>query len=121
MRVLDASALLAFLQGEPGADEVEAALADGASCGAANWSAVAQRVHSSGRDWSLARALLESFALAVEPVTIEDAEWAATRWRRKDGLSLGDRLCLALGHRLDVEVLTADSAWGHGTGVRQIR
>ena len=36
MSVLDASALLAFVQDEPGADEVEAALAQGSQCGAAN-------------------------------------------------------------------------------------
>jgi PIN domain nuclease of toxin-antitoxin system len=121
MTVLDASALLAFLRGEPGADVVEEALVAGAVCGAANWSEVAQRVRGSDRDWTLARALLESYALTVEPVTIDDAEWAAARWRRSDGLSLGDRLCLALGHRRAAEVLTADRAWGDSDGVRQIR
>ncbi len=121
MSVLDASAVLAFLQGEPGADVVEAALVAGATCGAANWSEVAQRVRGSERDWTIARALLESYGVDIEPVTIDDAEWAAARWRRNEGLSLGDRLCLALGHRLDSEVLTADQAWGDGEGVRQIR
>lgn len=42
--VLDASALLAFLTGEPGADIVEAGLVQGASCGAANCSEVAQKI-----------------------------------------------------------------------------
>lgn len=37
------------------------------------------------------------------------------------GLSLGDRLCLALGDRLGGEVLTADRAWGTEDGVRQVR
>lgn len=121
MTVLDASAVLAFLHGEPGADVVEEAMITGATCGAANWSEVAQRVRSSDRDWTLARALLESYAVTVEFVTIEDAEWAAARWKRNDGLSLGDRLCLALGHRLATEVFTADRSWGEGEGVRQIR
>lgn len=121
MTVLDASAVLAFLQGEQGADAVEDALVAGASCGAANWSEVAQRVRGSDRDWTLARALLESYGVTVEPVTIEDAEWAAARWRRPEGLSLGDRLCLALGRRLATEVFTADRAWGEAEGVRQIR
>ena len=121
MTVLDASAMLAFLQGEPGADVVEAALVAGATCGAANWSEVAQRVLGSERDWTLARALLESYGVSVEPVTMDDAERAATRWRPTDGLSLGDRLCLALGHRLEADVLTADRAWGDGERVRQIR
>lgn len=121
MTVLDASAMLAFLQGEPGADVVEQALVAGSTCGAANWSEVAQRVRGSDRDWTLARALLESYGVAVEPVTVDDADWAAARWRRTEGLSLGDRLCLALGHRLATEVFTADRAWGDGEGIRQIR
>ena len=121
MTVLDASAMLAFLHGEPGADAVEAALVAGATCGAANWSEVAQQVRRSDRDWTLARALLESYGLTVEPVAIDDAEWAAATWRRHEGLSLGDRLCLALGRRLADEVLTADRAWGDGEGIRQIR
>ena len=121
MTVLDASALLAFLQGEPGSDAVEAALVAGATCGAANWSEVAQRVRGSDRDWTLARALLESYGVTVESVTVDDAEWAAARWQRSDGLSLGDRFCLALGHRLATDVFTADRAWGDGDGVRQIR
>ena len=50
MTVLDASALLAFLQGEPGADLVEASLHAGAVCGAANWSEVAQKVLDAGGD-----------------------------------------------------------------------
>ena len=119
--VIDASALLAFLQGEPGADVVEQVLADGASCGAANWSEVAQKVLGAGRDWGLARALLQSYGLAIEPVTADDAEWAAHRWRRQEGLSLGDRLCLALGERLDTSILTADTGWGSEGRIRQLR
>jgi ribonuclease VapC len=60
--VVDASAVLAFVQGEPGADVVEDALT-GAVCGAANWSEVAQKVLAGGRDWDLVRALLASYEL----------------------------------------------------------
>ena len=119
--VLDASAILAFLLGEDGADAVESAFADDPRCGAANWSEVAQRVLSAGRDWDPARALLESYAVRVEPVIGDDAEWAARRWRRGEGLSLADRLCLALGDRLDAEVLTADKSWGGSGRIVQIR
>jgi ribonuclease VapC len=118
--VLDASAVLAFLQGEEGAETVERALGAGATCGAANWSEVAQKVLAAERDWDIARALLVSYDVAVEPVTGADAEWAARRWRRGEGLSLADRLCLALGHRSAAEVLTADRAWA-GDGVTLIR
>lgn len=119
--VLDASALLAYLGGEPGADVTESRLEGGATCGAANWSEVAQKVMAAGGDWNLARALLLSFEIEIEPVSEDDAEWAAGRWTRGEGLSLADRLCLALGERLDVEVWTADAAWGTDGRIRQIR
>lgn len=121
MNVLDASALLAFLHGEDGASGVEDALEAGGCCGAANWSEVAQKVMSHGRNWELARSLLISFDLSIEAVTTDDAERAARRWRQGDGLSLADRLCLALGERLDADVLTADSTWGRAGRIRQIR
>jgi PIN domain nuclease of toxin-antitoxin system len=119
--VLDASAILAFIQGEPGADVVEARLDDRARCGAANWSEVAQKVRAAGRDWDQVRALLISYDLRVEAVVVDDAEWAARRWRRGEGLSLADRLCLALAHRVDGHAWTADTAWGDEGRVRQIR
>ncbi|MGV1034601.1 MAG: PIN domain-containing protein [Microbacteriaceae bacterium] len=111
MTVLDASAVLAFLKREPGWQEVHTALRDGARCGAANWSEVAQKVRSASGDWQLAATLLRSFNIAIEPVAEADAETAATLWRAGSGLSLADRLCIALAERLDTCALTADSAW----------
>lgn len=121
MTVYDASALLAFLTGEEGADAVESELETGGRCDAANWSEVAQKVLAAGGDWDLSRALLLSYGITVEPVEAEDAEWAARRWRSGEGLSLGDRLCLALAHRTGEQILTADSTWGDTDGIRQIR
>ena len=120
MIVLDASALLAFLKGETGADQVENALSGQAACGAANWSEVAQKIRAYG-DWEMARALLLSYGIQVLPVSMADAEAAATMWAPGSGLSLADRLCLALGERLDSEVITADLAWGLDGRIRQIR
>jgi PIN domain nuclease of toxin-antitoxin system len=119
--VLDASAVLAFVQGEAGADVVEESMERGSRCGAANWSEVAQKVIAAGRDWDLVRALLVAYDVRVEPVLVQDAEWAARRWRRGEGLSLADRLCLALAERLDADALTADVNWGAGGRVRQVR
>ena len=62
--VLDASAVLAFLHGEPGADRAESLLSEGV-VGAANWSEVAQKVTSRGADWSHARALLLSYGVRI--------------------------------------------------------
>ncbi|MCL2780524.1 MAG: PIN domain-containing protein [Actinomycetia bacterium] len=122
MIVLDASAALAFLSGEPGSDEVERALEAGpTACSAADWSEVAQKILAAGRDWDAAASLLRSYGLSVEPVTVDDAEWAARDWLEHRHLSLGDRLCLALARRLGADALTADHAWGDAPGVRQLR
>jgi ribonuclease VapC len=119
--VLDASAILAYLGGEPGGDVTEQALTDGAACSVVSWSEVAHKIRAAGGDWSVAAALLASYGLTVHDATVADAERAAARWARGTGLSLGDRFCLALGDRLDADVLTADTAWGIGGRVRQIR
>jgi PIN domain nuclease of toxin-antitoxin system len=121
VNVFDASALLTFLQGEPGAAQAGEALRDGGACGAANWSEVAQKIRAHGRNWDLSRALLISYGLHVEAVTAADAEWAARRWARGEGLSLADRLCMALGDRLDADVWTSDHAWGTTGRIRQLR
>lgn len=114
MSVFDSSALLAFLLGEPGSEQVETRLEAGGHIGAANWSEVAQKVSRAPGTWPTARDLLLSYPLAVEPVTRADAEDAAALWRAGEGLSIADRLCLALGRRLQTEVVTADRAWtGH--------
>ena len=111
MTVCDASALLAFLQGEPGTQVVEQALVDGAVCSAASWAEVAQKVGARGASWAAAKAVLTSYEVTIEPVTEADAELAADLWRSWPHLSLGDRLCLALAHRLDAVTLTSDQAW----------
>jgi ribonuclease VapC len=121
VNVLDSSALLAFLRGEEGAGRTEEALEAGGACGAANWSEVAQKIHGHRRNWDLARSLLISYGLRVEPVTTEDAERAARRWIRGEGLSLADRLCMALAERLDADVWTADQGWGTSGRIRQVR
>lgn len=120
--VLDASALLAFALGGDGADCVEALLTDEATyCSSVNWSETAQKIRAGGADWPVAAGLFLSYGLRVEPATVIDAERAAELWRRGSGLSLADRLCLALGERLGAVTWTADAAWGASDGVRHIR
>lgn len=111
MTVFDASALLACLTGEPGAQAVEVALRRGGRCGAASWSETAQKVRQGGADWAVASQLLLSLGVVVEPATRADGEAAAALWRKGSGLSLGDRLCLALGQRVEEELVTTDTAW----------
>lgn len=121
MNVFDASALLAYLAGELGADAVQARLEVGGVCGAANWAEVAQKVQAAGAHWPDARALLRGFPLTVAPVTIDDAEAAAALWRRGEGLSLADRLCLALAARLGFPAITCDQQWAGRDGVEVVR
>ena len=74
-----------------------------------------------GSEWDLARALVLSYDLVVEPVTRSDAERAAAMWRPGQGLPLGDRLCLALTERLGATVWTAGTARQGRPGAALIR
>jgi ribonuclease VapC len=116
--VLDASALLAHLRDEPGADVVAEAIAGGAAVSTVNVAEALSSEAGRGTDpVRLAeelgsRGLLDG-ALTVYPFTTADAIEAA-RLRpltRMAGLSLGDRACLALARRLDGLAMTADTAW----------
>jgi ribonuclease VapC len=108
--VVDASVILAWLQGEPGTDEAEPLLIEG-MVGAANWSEVLQKARQHGAPADIVGRLLVSFGLTVHEVTRADAEAAANLWRSGTALSLADRLCLALGLRMELPVATADAAW----------
>ena len=110
--VLDASALLALLQDEPGSEVVEP-LIETAVVSSVNWSEVAQKSLERDVDIRGLREDLTGLGLTLAPFTDRDAEEAAwLRGRTKDlGLSLADRACLALAGRLGTEVLTTDRAW----------
>lgn len=93
----------------------------GSTVSAANGSEVTQKSLAGSGDWDLASLLLLSYGLAVEPVLAVDAERAGHLWRRGSGLSLADRLCLALRERRSATAWTADAAWGESAQVRQVR
>jgi len=117
--VLDASALLALLLDEPGAQRVEEALAEGAAISAVNLAEALSKLAERGGDPKGVRDRLKregilGEVLVVFPFTEEDALWVA-RFRpltRSLGLSLGDRACLALAQRLNLPALTVDASWG---------
>lgn len=119
MTVLDASAVLAFLQGEPGADVVREHLS-GSVIGSANLAEVLARMDGPV-ERSLAEAILVGSGVRTEAVSADDARGSAAIRDATPGLSLGDRLCLALADRRNDVVLTADRAWGKSDRILQIR
>jgi PIN domain nuclease of toxin-antitoxin system len=111
--VLDASALLAVLQREAGA-EVVLPLIEGALMSSVNWSEVVQKAAARGVavDRRMRRDV-EAIGVRIVPFAPDDAEAAAGIWSAapQAGLSLGDRACLALARERGAVALTTDRAW----------
>src|SRR5262249_1515785 len=111
--VLDASALLAVINSETGADVVIAGMAAGAAMSTVNLSEGAVKIIESGFSDIDMLAVLQTFTIDFVPFD-EGLAYQAARLRaatRASGLSLGDRACLALAQQLGVPVYTADRAW----------
>jgi ribonuclease VapC len=124
--VLDASALLALLHNEKGADKVEEAIFDKAVISTVNWTeviqkAIARNISIDDLDNELAIVGLSYFSFDRQQARIAGNLWQQTR---ELGLSLGDRACLALAIHLDLPVLTADKIWQQldiGVSIQLIR
>ena len=110
--ILDASALLAYLQKEPGSDAVKSVLRE-AIMSTVNWAEVVQKARVGKVDTTGLRDDLEMLGLELEPFSSTQAELAGELWERtrKLGLSLGDRACLAVGLERGAGVYTTDRAW----------
>jgi PIN domain nuclease of toxin-antitoxin system len=110
--VLDASAVLALLKAEPGADRVRSVLS-GATVGRVNFSEVVAHYVRDGVAAEDARRLVETLSLDVVAFDTDQAVLAGAliAVSAKAGLSFGDRACLALAQGLGLPVLTADRPW----------
>ena len=109
---LDASALLAMLLGEPGAETVTAAL-DGALLCAVNLAEVVSYYAKLGAARPDIEAMLRSLPIRIVPADAA-LSYAAGMLRPltlPGGLSLGDRYCLALARREGIPALTAERRW----------
>lgn len=110
--VLDASALLCLLFREPGGEAVEALMA-GARISAVNLSEVIAKLIDRGAPGGMVVSDLAELDLEVVAVDRRQAELAGLMREktRTQGLSLGDRACLALAAHVGATAVTADRAW----------
>ena len=123
--VLDASALMAVLREEPGAAAVEAVL-DHAAISAVNLSEVQAKLVERGTAAELAWSCLVDLELEVIHFDASQARVAGDLrlLTRAQGLSLGDRACLALAQALGLPAMTADRTWAGlevGIEIRTVR
>ena len=112
MIVLDASALLALLNHEPGWEVVaRAAAAEDVTISAVNYSEVLQKTARVGIAAEEIDRGLDELDITVTPFGRLDARLAASFYRHRSNLSLADRVCLALGRSLSSPVYTTDRNW----------
>ena len=110
--VLDASAVLALLNREPGQDRVEPLLADSVIC-AVNYCEVLGKLIDAGLSEVNARECVDLLGIEVIGFDAGLASLSASLrpTTKKLGLSLGDRSCLALGMARRHNVVTAEKSW----------
>lgn len=122
--VLDASAVLVLLQGEPGAEVVLSALPGALMC-TVNHSEVVAKLSEYGMpDSEIREALSLPVRLVDFDATLAFRAGLLRSTTRALGLSLGDRACIALALEHQRPVLTADGAWSRvpdGPEVRLLR
>lgn len=118
--VLDASAVLAVIQEEPGAERIEAHLETGC-ISAVNLAEVVSKLQDRGLGDKEIDELLDLLDLDTRPLDRKGAALVGKlrRATKAAGLSLGDRACLALAQSLGATALTMDRAWAElAIGVR---
>lgn len=123
--VLDASAVLAVINAERGAERVIEVL-DGALLSAVNHAEVMTKLIERGVDRELARTTVLKIGVQVVEFGIDlaDRTGELRQGTRHLGLSLADRACLALAESEGLPAVTADKKWAAvdlGIDVRVIR
>ena len=109
MKVLDTSAVIAFFLDEPGAEIVRRAC-DAGMMSVVNVCEVLLRLARIGVDPTASLEKLETLGLRFEPVALKHASIAAG-FPQNVGLSLGDRMCIALACDQSLPLVTADRVW----------
>jgi ribonuclease VapC len=109
---IDASALIAFLRSEPGADVVQRYLR-GSIISAISLSEVFEKTPNLDQSGDRVLALLRNWQVTVVPFEAEQAAIAA-RIKSMIGnpdISFADRACLAVAQSSSVPALTANRTW----------
>jgi len=123
--VLDASALLAYIHDEPGAERVAAVLEEAVISAVNLAEAVTKLVLTTGSTDRTLRLIAEAQVSVVDfDQRLAQETGALAAHTRTRGLSLGDRACLALARRERATAMTADHAWSNldiGVDVQLIR
>jgi PIN domain nuclease of toxin-antitoxin system len=125
--ILDASALLAYINDEPGGKLVEHVLED-ATISAINLTEVCSKLIRAGMDPDETRELLFQCCPNVEAVDRDQAETAGMihAATARFNVSYADSCCMALGASRGTTVLTGDRKWlglelGFDVDIRLIR
>src|SRR5665213_481782 len=111
--VFDASAILALLQQEPGAEKLTGEILENAVASTVNLAEVQGKLVKKGLDPQEAWEAALSAISDVEPFSSRQAQIAGSLILKTEsrGLSLGDRSCLALAIVLKAPVYTTEQAW----------
>jgi PIN domain nuclease of toxin-antitoxin system len=111
--VLDASAILAIIFQEPGAEKLTNEILDDAVVSTVNLAEVQAKLIKKGYDPDEAWEDVLSLVTVAVPYTSEQARIAGDLITKteKYGLSLGDRSCLALAIALKAPVYTTEQVW----------
>jgi ribonuclease VapC len=111
--VLDASAILALLQRETGAEKLTDALLADSTASVVNLAEVQSKLVMKGLGADEAWEHAMSIAASAEVFTEEQAQIAGGLIAKTQayGLSLGDRACLALAIARKAEVYTTERVW----------
>jgi PIN domain nuclease of toxin-antitoxin system len=115
--VLDSSAVLALLLGEPGAEKVTPAL-PGALLSTVNLAEVVSKLCEGGMPVNMAYSAIAALGVAITDFDMEQAciTGDIRNATKSAGLSLGERACLALARSKNLPAITADAAWGQLKG-----
>lgn len=108
--VLDASAVIAMLRDEPGGDQVSG-LAGKASICAVNLAEVIARIAQEDPQGAMSRVLMLPFRIVNFDAGLAIDAGLLRSTTDKEGLSLGDRACLALARRNGAPAWTTDQPW----------